>query len=107
MISKYLSFGFVAAGALLIGVFTQQGTNIEDIGVSDYSPRVYTDEISTQHDGAEEIYRMLMAPLGWPAVKNWIQQTPNGTLPKRKPMALTKKIRLVGDMQPLAWFDRG
>ena len=25
-----------------------------------------------------------------------IQQTPNGTLPKRKPMALTKKIRLVG-----------
>ena len=36
-----------------------------------------------------------------------IQQTPNGTLPKRKPMALTKKIRLVGGMQPLAWFDRG
>ena len=63
MISKYLSFGFVAAGALLIGIFTQQGTNIEDIDFSDYSPRVDAEEISTQHDGAEEIHRMLMADI--------------------------------------------
>ena len=63
MISKYLSFGFVAAGALLIGTFTQQGTNFENTGVSDYYPRSSSEEISTQHDGAEVIHRMLMADI--------------------------------------------
>ena len=63
MTSKYLSFGFVAAGALLVGAFTQPGTNIENIGFSDYSPRVYAEKTSTQYDGAEEIHRMLMADI--------------------------------------------
>ncbi|MBM55331.1 MAG: hypothetical protein CMB32_02100 [Euryarchaeota archaeon] len=60
MISKYLSFGAMAAGALLIGTFTQLGTSIENIEVSDYSPRQSYEEIPRDAQGAAEITRMLL-----------------------------------------------
>ena len=63
MISKYLSIGFVAAGALLVGTFTQLGTNLENTDVSDYTPRISGEEIAAQHEGAAEITRMLMADI--------------------------------------------
>ena len=60
MISKYLSFGAMAAGALLIGTFTQLGSSIENTDVSDYSPRQTAEEISRDAQGAAEITRMLL-----------------------------------------------
>ncbi len=63
MISKYLSFGALAAGALLLGTFTQLGTKAENTGVSDYSPRATQDELARDAEGAAEITRMLLGDI--------------------------------------------
>ena len=63
MISKYLSFGALAASAILLGTYTQFGVGTENTNVSDYSPRVSQEELAKEADGATEITRMLLGDI--------------------------------------------
>ena len=59
MMSKYLSFGALVAGALFLGTYSQLSLDAENTGSSAYSPRATQSEIERDALGASEITRML------------------------------------------------
>ena len=63
MISKYLSFGALAASAILLGTYSLFGIGAENTNVSDYSPRASQEELARDADGAAEINRMLLGDI--------------------------------------------
>ena len=107
MISKYLSIGTLAAGALIIGSLSQLGILTENTGSTDYAPRADKSELQASKardaQGAAEITRMLLGDIETGEINaQGLSQLRNGVV-----KFADKQAERSGKSTELGWSEMG